>query len=235
MGNTDVIAANGLFRQEQRFNMIANNLSNTQTAGFKKDIPVFSKIMSQSTERFKSGETQMSMTVFQQGDVQKTGNDLNLAIEGEGFFKVKTPWGVRYTRNGDFKLNETKTLVDANGFPVMGRREEIPLQGKTIQVLPDGAVHVDGQEVERLSLITFPDLNAIQKEGQTYFRAAEGLKEIEASGTQVIQGALESSNVNAIEEMIRLIDAERSFAACQKIIQAQDELNGKAVNELGKV
>jgi flagellar basal-body rod protein FlgF len=235
MGNTDVIAANGLFRQEQRFNMIANNLSNTQTAGFKKDVPVFSKIMSQSTERFKSGETQMSVTVFQQGDMQRTGNDLNLAIEGEGFFKVKTPWGVRFTRNGDFKLNENKTLVDSNGFPVMGRREEIPLQGKTIQVLPDGAVHVDGQEVDRLSLVTFPDLNAIQKEGQTYFRAAEGLEETEASGAQVIQGALESSNVNAIEEMIRLIDAERSFAACQKIIQAQDELTGKAVNELGKV
>jgi len=235
MGNTQIIAANGLFRQEQRFNMIANNLSNTQTAGFKKDVPVFSKIMSQSTERFKSGETQSSMTVFQQGDLQRTGNDLNLAIEGEGFFKVKTPWGVRYTRNGDFKLNEAKTLVDANGFPVMGRREEIPLQGKTIQVLSSGAVHVDGQEVEQINLVTFADLNAVQKEGQTYFRAAEGIGEIEASGAQVVQGALEASNVNAIEEMIRLIDAERSFAACQKIIQAQDELNGKAVNELGKV
>ena len=83
-------------------------------------------------------------------------------------------------------------------------------------------------------LVTFSDLDTIQKEGQTYFRAAEGLEEIEAAGAQVVQGALEASNVNAIEEMIRLIDAERSFAACQKIIQAQDELNGKAVNELGK-
>jgi flagellar basal-body rod protein FlgG len=235
MGNTQDIAANGLFRQEQRFNMIANNLSNSQTAGFKKDVPVFSKIMSQTTDRFKSGETQTSVTIFQQGDLQRTGNDLNLAIEGEGFFKVKTPWGVRYTRNGDFKLNENKTIVDANGFPLMGRREEIPLRGKTIQVLPNGAVHVDGQEVEQIRLVTFSNLDTIQKEGQTYFRAAEGIEEIEASGAQVVQGALEGSNVNAIEEMIRLIDAERSFAACQKIIQAQDDLNGKAVNELGKV
>ena len=129
MGDTQVIAANGILRQEQRFNLIANNLSNIQTAGFKKDVPVFSKILSQSTDRFGGGGNQSSVTLFQQGDLQRTGNELNLAIEGEGFFKVQTPWGVRYTRNGNFALNQAGTLIDGNGFPVMGSRDEISLRG----------------------------------------------------------------------------------------------------------
>ena len=236
MGNTEVIAVNGLLRQEQRFNLIANNLSNIQTAGFKKDVPVFSKILSQSTDRFGGSGNLVSVTLFQQGDLQRTGNELNLAIEGEGFFKVQTPYGVRYTRNGNFALNQAGVLIDGNGFPVMGRRDEIGLRGgKTIQVQSNGTVQVDGQEVDRISLVTFADLQAIQKEGHTYFRAAEGQEEIEASSGQVVQGSLESANVNGIEEMIRLIDAQRSFEACQRVIRAQDELNGKAVNELGRV
>jgi flagellar basal-body rod protein FlgG len=236
MGETQVIAANGLLRQEQRFNLIANNLSNIHTAGFKKDVPVFSKILSRSTDVFGGGGNQSSVTVFQQGDLQRTGNELNLAIEGEGFFKVQTPWGIRYTRNGNFALNQGGTLVDANGFPVMGRRDEISLRGgKTIQIQPNGAVQADGQEMDRIALVTFGDLRGMQKEGHTYFRAAEGQQEIEASAGQVVQGSLESANVNGIEEMIRLMDAQRSFEACQKVIQAQDELNGKAVNELGRV
>ena len=236
MGNTEVIAVNGLLRQEQRFNLIANNLSNIQTAGFKKDVPVFSKILSQSADRFGGSGNQVSVTLFQQGDLQRTGNELNLAIEGEGFFKVQTPYGVRYTRNGNFALNQAGILIDGNGFPVMGRRDEIGLRGgKTIQVQSNGTVQVDGQEVDRISLVTFADLQAIQKEGHTYFRAAEGQEEIEASSGQVVQGSLESANVNGIEEMIRLIDAQRSFEACQRVIRAQDELNGKAVNELGRV
>jgi flagellar basal-body rod protein FlgF len=236
MGDTQAIAVNGLLRQEQRFNLIANNLSNIQTAGFKKDVPVFSKILSRSQDRFEAGGIQSSRTVFQQGDLQRTGNDLNLAIEGEGFFKVLTPGGVRYTRNGNFTLSREGTLVDANGFPVMGRREEIGLRGITaVQIQPNGTVVADGQETDRLALVTFADLRAVQKEGHTYFRAAEGQEEIAARDGRVIQGALESANVNGIEEMIRLIDAQRSFEACQRVIQTQDELNGKAVNDLGRV
>jgi flagellar basal-body rod protein FlgG len=236
MGDTQVIAANGLLRQEHRFNLIANNLSNIQTAGFKKDVPVFSKILSQATDRFGAGENQSSVTLFQQGDLQRTGNDLHLAIEGEGFFKVQTPWGVRYTRNGNFSLNQAGILIDANGFPVMGQRDEISLRGgKSIRVEPNGAVLTEGQEVDRISLVTFADFPTLRKEGHTYFRAAEGQEEIEASGSQVIQGSLEAANVNGIEEMIRLIDAQRSFEACQRVIRAQDELTGKAVNELGRL
>jgi flagellar basal-body rod protein FlgG len=236
MGDTQVIAANGLLRQEQRFNLIANNLSNTQTAGFKKDVPVFSKILSQTADRFGGSGNPVSLTVFQQGDLQRTGNDLNLAIEGEGFFKVQTSWGVRYTRSGNFSLNQAGILTDGNGFPVMGQRDEINLRGgKNIQIQPNGAVLSDGQEVDRISLVTFADLQVLQKEGHNYFRAPAGQEEVEASDSKVIQGALESANVNGIEEMIRLIDAQRSFEACQRVIQAQDELNGKAVNELGRV
>ncbi len=235
MGKTTEIAAQGLFRQEQRLNVLANNLSNIQTAGYKRDLTVFSKIFNQAADRYKSLETQSSATALQQGDLQRTGNDLNAAIEGEGFFKVKTPWGVRYTRNGNFRLNGDGILVDANGFAVMGRRDEIQIRGKSIQIQPNGSVQVDGQEVDQIGLVNFPDLNRLRKEGHTYFAIEEGQEELEVRGSQIVQGSLEMANVNAIEEMIQLIDAQRTFESCQKIIQASDAMDAKVVNELGRV
>jgi flagellar basal-body rod protein FlgF len=235
LGKTNEIAAQGLFRQEQRLNVLSNNLSNVQTAGYKKDFPVFSKILTQAADGQKGWITQSSATLLQQGDLQRTGNDLNAAVEGEGFFKVKTPWGVRYTRNGNFKLNGEGTLVDGNGFAIMGRRDEIQIRGKSVQIQPNGSIQVDGQEVDQIGLVTFPDLNRLRKEGYSYFAVEEGQEEMEVRGSQIVQGSLEMANVNAIEEMIQLIDAQRSFESCQKIIQASDAMDSKVVNDLGRV
>lgn len=235
MGKTNEIAAQGLFRQEQRLNVLANNLSNIQTAGYKRDLSVFSKIFTQAADRYKSLETHSSATILQQGDLQRTGNDLNAAIEGEGFFKVKTPWGVRYTRNGNFKLNGEGVLVDGNGFAIMGRRDEIQIRGKSVQIQPNGSVQVDGQEIDQIGLVNFPDLNRLRKEGHTYFAVDEGQEEMEVRSSQIVQGSLEMANVNAIEEMIQLIDAQRTFESCQKIIQANDAMDSRVVNELGRV
>jgi flagellar basal-body rod protein FlgF len=228
----------GLFRQERRYELISNNLSNAMTPGFKKDVSIFHEIFSEALHPSLSTlsmDSEFSQTLLQQGVIQRSGNPLDLAIEGEGFFRVKTPEGVRYTRNGNFRLTKEGVLVESNGFPVLSRNGEINLRGNQIAVEEDGTLKVDGAERDKLALITFADLKELKKEGKTLFKLQGEQEEKEAEGAKVLQGALESSNVNALEEMVQMIDSLRTFEACYKIVQVQDELNAKAVNELGRV
>lgn len=238
MGIFQNSAVIGLFRQERRYELISNNLSNALTPGFKKDVPIFHEVFSEALHPSLSTlsmDSEFSQTLLQQGEIQSTRNPLDLAIEGEGFFKVKTPEGVRYTRNGNFRLTREGVLVQSNGFPVLSRNGEITLRGNQIAVEKDGAIKVDGADRDKLALITFADLKALKKEGKTLFKLEGEQEEKEAEGAGVIQGALEGSNVNAMEEMVQMIDSLRTFEACYKIVQVQDELNAKSVNELAKV
>ncbi len=233
MRNLNMMAPTGFILQERRFSTISNNLSNTQTVGFKKDVPVFEQLLSQADG--KKTTTDTTVTVFQQGGIQKTGNQFDLAIEGEGFFKILTPEGVRYTRSGNFSLNRDQVLVQKDGYPVLGRRGEISVRGKNFEVDPGGAVLVDGQEVDRINLVTFADLGGLKKEGQTLFGLPEPQEEIEIEKPQIAQGFAEASNVNALEEMIHMMECLRIYEACSKVMQAGDEMDGKAVNEMGAV
>ena len=235
MGIFQNLAVFGLFRQERRHEIIANNLSNAQTAGFKKDVPVFHKVFSEAFSSYPLGEFETSVTSFQQGELQATQNPLDLAIEGEGFFKVKTPQGIRYTRSGHFRLDREGILVQDSGYPVLGRAGEINLRGKQFSVDKDGTVLVDGASRDKIALVTFADLKGLKKEGQSLFKLESEQEEKGVSQAQVHQGALELSNINIMEEMVRMIDALRSFEACHKIVQVQDEMDAKAVNDLAKV
>lgn len=238
MGIFQNAAVIGLFRQERRYELIANNLSNAMTPGFKKDVSIFHEVLSQALHpslSVLSLDSEFSHTLLAQGEIQNTGNPLDLAIEGEGFFKVKTPEGVRYTRNGNFRLTAEGVLVQANGFPVLSRNGEIILRGNQIAVERDGSIKEDGVDRDRLALITFADLKELKKEGKSLFKLEGEQEEKEAERAQVVQGALEGSNVNALEEMVQMIDSLRTFEACHKIVQVQDEMNAKAVNELSKV
>jgi flagellar basal-body rod protein FlgF len=236
MRNSQTVAALGAFRQQARIShSIANNLSNAQTAGFKRDVSVFNSILSQARNRFQNVGNDTSKISFLPGSTQKTGNSLDLAIEGDGFFKVKTTNGIRYTRSGNFGLNKDKVLINAEGLPVLGQRGEITLTGKNILVEGNGSIKVDGNEVDQIALVTFPTLDALQKEGHTLFQSPSPENEIAADRSEVLQGALEASNVNPIQEMLSLLDSHRTYEACIKIIQSDDTLDSKAVNEIGRV
>lgn len=225
------MAAAGLNRQEMRFQIIANNLSNIQTAGFKKDVPVFGQVLAGAAASFQD----VPLTDFQQGHLRRTGNELDLAIEGEGFFKIRTPRGIRYTRNGSFSLNREGVLVRADGLPVLGRQGEIVLRGKSIEVDESGRVLSGGKMAGQITPVTFAELGQLQKEGGALFSLAQDAEEIEIPQSRIRQGYLEAAGVNPLEEMVLLVDALRSFESCQRVVQSQDELDGKAVNELGKV
>ena len=225
----------GLFRQEKRYDIIANNLSNIETVGYKKDVPVFYKTLSAALSSQIAGDPVESVTSFQQGDLQGTQNPLDVAIEGEGFFKVKTPNGIRYTRSGNFHLNHDGVMVQSNGYPVLGNGSEITLRGTHVFIDKGGGISVDGNNQGKIDLVTFPDLNGLKKEGQTLFKLTNEQEEVTPQQSQIQQGSLESSNVNALEEMIRMLDSLRTVQFCSKLVQTEDDMNNKAVNDLAKV
>jgi len=235
MGHFQSIAALGALREEKRYSVIANNMSNSQTVGFRKDNLVFRQVIDQVSNRLGSEETGRGLISFQQGELQTTGNALDVAIDGEGFFKVATPQGIRYTRSGRFELNNDRILVSAAGFPVMGRTGEITLTGKNISIDKDGSIRVDGNPIDQLSVVTLPAPHLLKKEGQTLLKSDDPQEEMEDPESQVIQGSLESSNTNTVEEMMKMLDSLRVYESCMKAIQSNDELNAKAVNEVGRV
>jgi flagellar basal-body rod protein FlgF len=236
MHNTQAVAALGAFRQQTRISyIIANNLSNVQTAGFKREVPVFENVLSQTQEAFRKIDDDPVKISFTEGTIQRTGNNLDLAIEGEGFFKVKTPNGARYTRSGNFRLNKDKVLINAGGFPVQGKRGNITLTGNKITVAANGSIAVDGNEVDQITVVSFPDSNVLSKEGHTLLRTENTEEEMAAQQSQVVQGALEASNVNPVEEMVNLMDSFRTYESCLKIIQSGDSLDSRAVNDVGRV
>ena len=235
MGINQTVGVAGLFRQEKTYDTIANNLSNLQTVGYKKDVPVFHRVFSETLSSSLAGDPVESVTAFQQGEMQATQNPLDVAVEGEGFFKIKTPNGIRYTRAGNFHLNQDEVLVQSNGYPVLGSGREINLRGNRVVIDTDGTISVDGSNQGKIDLVTFADLNGLKKEGQTLFKLTKEQDEIEPKQGQIQQGSLEFSNVNALEEMVKMIDSLRTFQSCYKMVQAEDDLNGRAVNDLAKV
>jgi len=235
MKSTVILSPAMASRQEKRLQLISQNLSNAQTAGYKKDVPIFSALLSQRMNFPQTEWQDTSAISFQQGGAQKTGNILDLAIDGEGFFKVMTPKGVRYTRAGHFRLDKEQRLASADGYPVLGRGGEIRLRGKEITIGKEGVIKADGQEAGRLSLVAFSNPSRLKKEGYNLFRTETPLEEREALTASVLQGYLEQSNVDPIEEMVKLIDATRTFESCMKAVQSWDAMDEKMVNDLGRV
>lgn len=205
------------------FDNIANNLANINTNAFKRDFISFDKAL---TGKYTS------QTDFSTGPINHTGNSLNVALNSRGFFKVMTPKGVRYTRNGSFTLDENQVLVTKHGYPVMGQNGELRVNGKEISIGKDGEIIADNQSVGRLAVVHLDRPAFLIKEGGTFYRY-QGEGESPAEDAVIQQGYLESSNVNPTEEMIKMIEAFRAFESAQKAIQSLDELTSKMINDNG--
>ncbi len=226
---TDVIQA-GL-RQELKMEMIINHLANVSTSGFKADVLSFDQLL------------QAEMTIdFTQGDFIKTGNPLDLALNGDGFFKIETQRGIRYTRNGTFSLNSNNMLVTHNGDLVLGERGPIFIPEGRIHINDAGEIWVQDETTGNMELtgkpavIDFAQKDRFTKEGESLF-IYEGspLDETAAPNTIVRQGELEMPNVTTVVEMTKMIETMRNYESCMKTLQALDETDAKAINELGKV
>ncbi|MCX5864925.1 MAG: flagellar basal-body rod protein FlgF [Deltaproteobacteria bacterium] len=224
-----------LLNQEQRLNQVTNNLANVDTPGFKKETVTFDEMLYQANRsRQRVGKGLRIDTIHQQGVVQKTDAPLDLAISGDGFFKVETPAGVRYTRAGNFQRNNEGLLVTTNGYPVLGEAGPVTITGTKVDVASDGRLYVDGVQVNRLAVAT-ADPKALKKEGENLFRLVDGAAEEASPNAQLMQGHLEKSNVNTVTEMTEMIDLYRAYEGQQKMIRAVDDMDDLAVRKVGSL
>lgn len=241
-------ATSGMIAEATRTDIIANNLANVNTTGYKKDIAVSKDFASTLIQRINDGQEapvigSMGMGVVidevkpvqSQGAVHQTGNALDVAIEGKGYFVVQTPNGIRYTRNGSFTKNSRGQLVTQEGYAVLGNNNNpIQINGNKVAITREGKVIVDDITTNNLQFVEFASEKIIDKEGSSLYFAPEGATIRNATGG-IREGYLEMSNVNVVLEMVNLIANYRAYEVNAKTVQAHDTLLQKAVNEVGKV
>jgi len=240
------MAASGFLNQQKRLEIIANNLANANTAGYKAEMSVFQIAGPSSaiggTDRKDPASFPPPMarshvaTDFSQGPLTQTGNPLHVALEDEGFFEVQTPQGLRYTRKGDFTRTADGILVTQTGHPVMGEGGAMTLTEGEITIDRSGSVFVDENEQGRFRVVTFGEKGNLVKEGDSLFASSGETPDVlDAEEVQIRQGYLENSNVNAIREMILMVEALRSFEDHQKVIHTFDSTQQSAVNQIGRL
>lgn len=216
-------AAAGSLAQERRLDVLTNNLANVHTAGFKQDRPSFETYLRAATPMVVLASTRPDLTA---GALATTGNSLDLGLDGPGFFVVQTPQGVRYTRQGSFRLDARNQLVTQDGHPVLGEGGPLVVNGRAVTVDAQGQIEVDGKRVGRLRLVELQP-EGLRKSGGTLFESA-GVPPAAPRSTQVRQGHLELSNVNPARAMTELIEVLRTYEAYQKTIQSIQENRSRA-------
>ncbi|MEO5864925.1 MAG: flagellar hook-basal body protein [Nitrospiraceae bacterium] len=245
----------GALAQERQMQVFANNMANVNTAGFKQDDQAFTSVMARAQavmpvlgHPFGSGQ-QIGVrapgatervfvaphalhTSFEPGRIRITGNALDMAIEGRGFFEVQTPQGLRYTRNGMFSLDAKGRMVTNLGHPVMGTKGEIKIPPGTVQVTKEGGIHVDGKAVAKIKVMEFPDDRMPQKHLEGLLVSENG--EL-AKHPQIQGGHIEESNVNSVGEMVKMIQGMRNYESSQKLIQTLDRMAEVAIQDVGRV
>jgi len=172
---------------------------------------------------------------MEQGSFRQTDNPLDMALSGRGFFKVNTGAGTRYTRNGNFQVDLDGRLVTSVGDPVMGESGPIVVGDGNVTVDATGGISVDGEEVDRLSIVTFDEKEQIKKDYASYYVYTGERAERQPEDTVVRHKFLEGSNVVVTEEVIKMIETLRHFESYQKVLQTFDETDGKLINEVGKL
>jgi len=224
-----------LVGQLDKNNVIANNLANINTIGYKKDFVFFDALSEQVKNR--NGENQsVDLT---QGELKETSNPLDLALSGKGFFAVEREDETLYTRQGHFRLDNDGMLRTADGGLVLGENGPVVVIGKNIKpkditITRQGEIYADDAFIDRLQIVDFEDKNQLQKIGQNFFRAMPQAEAQEAEQVEVHQGFLEGSNVNPADEMIQLIEVQRQFESIQRMVRSLDDVFRSAANQVGK-
>lgn len=245
MSNGIYTAYSGLRAQMEALDLVANNLANVNTAGFKEELAYFSSINPSVDASSNSNELEAAINSSiivsgamndTAGSMTQTSRDLDIAIDGNGFLGVQTPQGVRYTRNGNLKLNNQRLLCASDGSPVLNTKgQSIALGPGKISISEDGSVSLDNNPVASMKIVTFNDLNNLVREGNSLYLVREGKDQEKASTAKIKSGYLEQSNVNAVSSMVRMIGMMRQFESLQKTIHlVMNDMNAKVIDKLGR-
>jgi len=242
MDQVSVTAASGLQSRMEALDMVANNLANTTTGGFKLDREFYTLFTAAENEGDESSTKlpliQKQWTDFSQGVLTPTGNALDLALSGKGFFAVNGPNGPLYTRNGSFQLSPTGQLTTSEGYAVRDTNGQ-PIQTSAqdpLEITPDGSITQNGQSLGQLQVVNFQDSSVLQKMGSSYFLPGDPKTvPTAAADTTVQQGKTENSNVAPAESAVRWVGLMRQFEMLQKAITITTEMNKQALAEVARV
>lgn len=237
-----ISAASGLRSRMESLDMLANNIANGSTGGYKADREFYSLYMApEAAGSVPNADTlpviDRPWTDFSQGELRTTGNPLDVALSGNGFFSINAPGGPLFTRNGSFHLSPAGLLVTADGHSVRGTGgAPITLSASLpVEIFRDGSVLQDGQTVGQLEIVDFSNPAALAKQGHSYFRPIDASAVPLKAAAEVQQGALESSNVSSAEAAVRLVSVMRQFEMLQKAVAMGADMNRKAVEEVARV
>ena len=245
----------GLSRQialQRELDVVANNIANLNTTGFKADNVVFHEFLMPGARanQFAGGDRRISFVHdratwldLSQGPVEHTGNPLDVAISGNAFLTVQTPRGERYTRNGALQVNSQGQLVTSEGLQVIGQNGPIVFQpnDRNISIGIDGLISVrEGQNTTdsqrgKLKLASFDQPQRLQKDGTSTYMAPAGVTPQVATNARVNQGAVEKSNVKSVMEMTRMVEVTRAYTQIASMLQQQSEMRKTALDKLAEV
>lgn len=247
------IGASGMNAQQNRLDAISNNLANVDTTGYKKDIAVSKSFPELLLRRMQDDgvyetpfgsadiapvigkiglgvETNEMFTVFEQGSFKDTESTTDFALQGQGFFSVQTPHGERYTRNGNFIVGKEGFLETKEGYPVLGENGPIFVGEARIKMNPDGVLYSeeDMQALDKFKIVRFDNERYLKKIGSSLYEnnyvSGDAVIATGDERPQILQGYVETSNVNVVNEMIQMIEVNRAYEANQKTIQAEDTM-----------
>lgn len=232
------LSSQGALRREM--DTIAHNLANMNTTGFKGQRMMFVDHMQRSRsadfiadQRLSFVRDVASFTDTTEGPIEQTGNTLDVAIHGDGYFAVQTPDGEQYTRSGSFRLDNGGQLVTQDGRPVLSNAG-VPItfapEDTTITISGDGTVSTENGTLGKLRVVTFDSNQDFQNTGSGLYSTTQ--QPIDNLNPEVVQGSLEKSNIQAILEMTRMIEVNREYAQAQKLVDSEDERIRKMVREL---
>ncbi len=239
-----IAAASGIRSRMQSLDLLANNLANTGTAGFKRDQEFYGLFNSADATAGDDGSLstlpvlERQWTDFSQGELQVTGSPLNAAISGSGFFAVNGPNGPLYTRNGNLQILPSGELATSEGYPLRntdGKTIQVS-SGKPIVIATDGTVQQNGQPLGQLAVVTFKSTDSLAKMGNTCFQNTDPKNlPVAAANVEVQQGKIEGSNVPVAEAAMRLVGVMRQFEMLQKAIGISSDMDTKSIQEVARV
>ena len=246
----------GMYNEQKRLDVIANNIANAATTGYKQEgvtsqsfddmlaikvrdhaVGRKSEVIGSMTLGVKVGEVYTNHT---QGSIRPTENTYDLALDGSGFFTMKVTDAtgndhIRYTRAGNFTVTQEGYVTDSDGNRLQSEAGDLLVpMGASIVFDSAGAVYANGELIDQLKITDFEDYSYLKKYADTMYEAVEGATEIPTQG-QVLQGFLEQSNVNVVKEMTQMIAITRAYEANQKVLKAMDSTMDQAVNSVGRV
>lgn len=237
-------ACTGIVARTEALDTIAHNVANVNTSGFRGSHNVFRSVLATTEDSSLSvlnqdandygvlGETQLDTT---QGALTPTGNSLDVAIEGDGYFAVQTTGGTVYTRGGNFRVSTSRQLTTAAGDPVLGDNGPITIVGEPVSISTDGTISVNEAVAGRLKVVEFAPATQIESAGGTYYKAPAG-SAVAVTNSKVHQGELEGSNVNSITSVVELITAQREVETMRHVLTMYNsEMDKTAVQDLPRI